>query len=117
MPVVVSGDTADTSPQEIRFHLDVDRVVKVLRGDSAWTVTEERLPWTTDTLIMRGTVTSSLYAAVEEGARELLPAKTRQELAWNIADIYEYRFDMSRDLQAGDVCACCSSACAPPMEP
>ena len=102
MPVVVSGDTTDSIPQEIRFHLDVDRVVKVLRGDSAWSVTEERLPWTTDTLIMRGTVTSSLYAAVEDGAKELLPAKTRQELAWNIADIYEYRFDMSRDLQAGD---------------
>lgn len=102
MEVEVRGDTTDTRPLEIRFHLDVDRVVRVLRGDSTWTVVEERLPWTTDTLIMRGTVTSSLYAAVEEGAKELLPAKARQELAWNIADIYEYRFDMSRDLQNGD---------------
>ena len=102
MEVEVRGDTADARPQEIRFHLDVDRIVRVLRGDSAWTAIEERLPWTTDTLIMRGTVTTSLYAAVEEGAKEMLPSKTRQELAWNIADIYEYRVDMSRELQAGD---------------
>ncbi len=102
LEVEVVGDTIDRTPDEVRFHMDVDHVVRVLRGDSAWTVTEERLPWTVDTLIMRGRVTSSLYAAVEEGAAELLPARARQELAWNIADIYEYRFDMSRDLQSGD---------------
>ena len=33
MEVVVSGDTADTRPEEIRFHLGVDRIVRVLRGD------------------------------------------------------------------------------------
>lgn len=102
LEVEVVGDTIDRTPDEVRFHMDVDHVVRVLRGDSAWTVTEERLPWSVDTLIMRGRVTSSLYAAVEEGAQELLPARARQELAWNIADIYEYRFDMSRDLQNGD---------------
>ena len=102
LEVEVLGDTADARPQEILFHMDVDRIIRVVRGDSAWTSTEERLPWTTDTLLMRGTVTSSLYEAVEAGARDLLPSRARQELAWSIADIYEYRFDMSRDLQDGD---------------
>ena len=32
-----------------------------------------------------------------------LPAAARQELAWALADIYEYRVDMSRDLQPNDV--------------
>ena len=102
MEVEVVGDTADTQPREVLLHLDVDRLVRVVRGDSGWTSTEERLPWTTDTLLMRGVVTSSLYEAVEAGAKDLLPSRARQELAWNIADIYEYRFDMSRDLQDGD---------------
>jgi hypothetical protein len=31
-----------------------------------------------------------------------LPAGARQQLAWSLADVYEYRVDMSRDLQAGD---------------
>ncbi len=104
LAIEVSGDTTSTAPQEVRFFVGADRIVKVMRGDSAggWVASDERLPWTTDTVIVRGTVNSSLYEAVEAGAAELLPARARQELAWNIADIYEYRIDMSRELQQGD---------------
>ncbi len=102
LEIEVSGDTADTRASEVRFFLGLDRIVRVWRTDSAWAMADERIPWKTDTLIVRGTVTSSLYEAVEAGATGLLPARARQELAWNIADIYEYRVDMSRELQQGD---------------
>lgn len=104
LTIEVSGDTASTTPQEVRFFLGADRIVRIARGDSAggWVAFDERLPWTTDTVIVRGVVNSSLYEAVEAGAKDLLPAKARQELAWSIADIYEYRVDMSRELQQGD---------------
>lgn len=102
LTIEVSGDTASREPQEVRFFLGVDRIVRVTRGDSAWVTNDERLPWTTDTVLVRGVVQSSLYEAVEQGAKDLLPARARQELAWGIADIYEYRVDMSRELQQGD---------------
>jgi murein DD-endopeptidase MepM/ murein hydrolase activator NlpD len=102
LKVEVSGDTASREPQEVRFFLGLDRIVRVTRADSSWVTTDERLPWTTDTVLVRGVVRSSLYEAVEEGAKDLLPARARQELAWGIADIYEYRVDMSRELQQGD---------------
>lgn len=103
MEVVVSGDTTDASrPKEIRFQLAVDRIVKMTRAGDSWTAAEEILPWTIDTVLVRGVVTSSLYDAVELGAKDVLSAKARAELAWNIADIYEYRVDMSRELQQGD---------------
>jgi hypothetical protein len=38
---------------------------------------------------------------MEEAAAEL-PGEARIELAYDLADVYEYRVDMSRDLQAGD---------------
>ena len=98
----VSGDTASRQPQEVRFFLGADRTMRVTRGDSAWVTTDERLPWTTDTVLVRGIVNSSLYEAVEQGSKDLLPSRARQELAWGIADIYEYRVDMSRELQQGD---------------
>ncbi len=39
---------------------------------------------------------------MDAGAGDLLPGRLRAELAWSLADIYEYRVDMSRDLQKGD---------------
>ncbi len=102
LTIEVSGDTAETRAGQVRFFIGIDRIVRVFRQDSTWQMEDERLPWKTDTLIVRGVVQSSLYEAVEAGARELLPSRARQELAWNIADIYEYRIDMSRELQQGD---------------
>jgi len=49
-----------------------------------------------------GAVESSLYQAVHDGAGDVLPGGARTELAWKIADIFEYRMDMSRELQPGD---------------
>ena len=60
------------------------------------------LPWTTDTIVVGGTIASNLYDAMDASAKNDLPAGARQQLAWSLADVYEYRVDMSRDLQAGD---------------
>ena len=42
------------------------------------------------------------YDAVNTGSGDLLSKGARAELAWTIADIFEYRIDMSRELQDGD---------------
>ncbi len=102
LTVELSGDAESRAPLEVRFFLGVDRILRVTRADSIWVASDERLPWTTDTVLVRGVVQSSLYAAVEAGAHDILPAGAREELAWAVADIYEYRFDMSRELQRGD---------------
>jgi murein DD-endopeptidase MepM/ murein hydrolase activator NlpD len=51
---------------------------------------------------MHGVVHSNLYDAVNAGSGDLLSKRARAELAWTIADIFEYRIDMSRELQDGD---------------
>ncbi|MEY4608921.1 MAG: hypothetical protein RL625_1138 [Gemmatimonadota bacterium] len=103
MTIEVSGDSAGSPGDEVRFFLGVDRIIVVRRDEgSAWRATDERLPWTTDTVLIRGTVRSNLYAAIDEGGSDWLSGSARRELAWTVADIYEYRVDMSRDLQQGD---------------
>lgn len=102
MEVTVTTDSTDQRPREIRFALALDRIVRLKRSGDRWTAEEERLPWAVDTVLVRGVVRSSLYDAVEQGAVDLLPKGARAELAWSIADIYEYRVDMSRELQQGD---------------
>ena len=88
-------------PSRISFRLAIDRFLHVTRSDSGWVEHEEVLPWETDTIVVRGEIARSLYDAFGEGATEL-PPEARSELAWNVADIFEYRLDMSRDLQPGD---------------
>jgi len=93
---------ADSLPSELVFQLAIDHILTVRRSDSGWVSSEEKLPWTTDTVAVTGTITSTLYDALDAAQSEI-PAANRAELAWSLADIYEYRVDMSRDLQPNDV--------------
>jgi murein DD-endopeptidase MepM/ murein hydrolase activator NlpD len=56
----------------------------------------------TDTALVVGRIRSSLYAALDSCAAGVLPQRARWQLAWLVADIFEYRVDMSRDLRLGD---------------
>ncbi|MDQ3674683.1 MAG: M23 family metallopeptidase [Gemmatimonadota bacterium] len=55
-----------------------------------------------DTLAIAGVIRSSLYNALNESGVGVLPPSARHKLAWSLADIFEYRVDMSRDLSQGD---------------
>lgn len=61
-----------------------------------------RVPALADTVLIRGVVRSSLYDALHRAAARALPHPAHAELAWRLADIFEYRVDMSRDLEPGD---------------
>jgi len=102
MPITVRADSSGGAPREIVFQLSPDRLLHVRRtGDSTWTSSEERLPWATDTLVVSGRIDQNLYQALDDSAT-VLPKDARAELAWTLADIFEYRVDMSRELQPGD---------------
>lgn len=55
-----------------------------------------------DTLAVTGTIESSLSSALNEATGTSLSRSARAELAFSLADIFEYRVDMSRDLHVGD---------------
>jgi murein DD-endopeptidase MepM/ murein hydrolase activator NlpD len=102
MPVTIRSEATDSTPSEVTLQLSIDRLLRLRRTGDSWTGEDERLPWTTDTIIVGGTIASNLYAAMDSSAKDDLPVGARQQLAWSLADVYEYRVDMSRDLQAGD---------------
>lgn len=102
IPVTFRGRATDPQPSEVVVQLGIDRLVRLTRNDGGWTGVEERLPWTTDTAVVSGRINATLYGAIDEVARDLLPARQRAELAWSLADVFEYRMDMSRDLREGD---------------
>jgi murein DD-endopeptidase MepM/ murein hydrolase activator NlpD len=102
MAIELRGDTTDRRPREIRFRMAVDRIVRLARAGDDWSAKEIVLPWRVDTVLVRGVVRSSLYEAIGTASASILTGRARDELAWSIADIYEYKIDMSRELQEGD---------------
>ena len=94
---------SDSVPRMIAFQLDADRVMRLARtGDTLWIGAEERLPWKSDTIVVSGVIRANLYQALDDSASQQLAKDARTQLAWTLADIYEYRVDMSRELQKGD---------------
>ncbi|MDP9176793.1 MAG: M23 family metallopeptidase [Gemmatimonadota bacterium] len=57
---------------------------------------------TIDTVTVSGVIHSNLFSALDRSPTSGLPRSERAELAYSLADIFEYRVDMSRDLQYGD---------------
>jgi murein DD-endopeptidase MepM/ murein hydrolase activator NlpD len=100
--VTTVARTGDTLPSEIRFKPTVDRVVRLRYLAGAWQRMEEKLAWHTDTVAAKGEIRSSLHETLQTAIGEKLPKSQRSEILGKLADIYEYRVDMDRDLQPGD---------------
>jgi murein DD-endopeptidase MepM/ murein hydrolase activator NlpD len=101
MPVTYTSAAIDSLPSEVVFQLAIDHMLHLRRSSEGWSSEEVRIPWTVDTVVVEGEITSSLYEAMAD-AGSAFPEGARAELAWSLADIYEYRVDMSRDLRVGD---------------
>ena len=103
MPVRVRSEESDSLPTYITMQLAVDKFLHLRRDSVGWTETIEQVAWTMDTIVVAGTIRSNLYAAMDSAAAGALPARARYALVNRIADdLFEYRVDMSRDLQVGD---------------
>ena len=98
----VSVVEVDSIPYEIVLHRSVDRTYRMRRTDSGWVAGEEATPWTIDTVVARGTITNTLFDALHLAGSDSLPTYARGALTYDLADVYEYRVDMSRDLRVGD---------------
>ncbi len=86
MPAVAVS-TAESGVPELRFRPVV--------------VNAELLPGV-DTVAINGTIHSSLLASLASVGQSDFPPSQRRSLAWNLADIFERRVNMARDVDDGD---------------
>ncbi len=98
---VTTRVSPDSGASEVVLQLAIDRLVRLSKKNSSWAESEEKLPWQTDTVVVGGEIVSTLTAAVQNGA-DAFPGGVRTEVAYALADILEYRVDLSRDLRVGD---------------
>src|SRR5437867_7239272 len=95
----------DRIASRVTVRLSPERRLTVARGegDAGWVETIETIPWTITRLRVTGAIESSLYDALDKAmADSFLPAGERRQLAWAIADVYDWEVDFARDLRPGD---------------
>ncbi len=100
--VTTVARTGDSLATEITYKPAVDRVVHLQFLSGAWQRFEQKLAWKTDTVVARSAITSSLNDALHTAFGDRLPRAQRSAVVWKLADIFEYRVDVSHDLQPGD---------------
>ena len=93
----------DGEVRRMHVRLDADRTLSVYPDGQGWTGRVEEVPVRPDTVVLTGTVESSLYQALLEGDGTGIPADEREQIADVLADrIFAWQVDFSRDLREGD---------------
>jgi len=95
----------DSIADRVMVRPGTDRRVRLLRrgADSGWVEQDETIAWTVDTLRAVGVIATSLYDALDGAVADTaLPAAERVMLAWDIADVYDWVVDFTRDVRPGD---------------
>ena len=95
----------DDQPRAVDVRLDADRTVRLMKADLGWDGRIVLTPTKTDTLYAGGIIEagrSSLYETVVFDPHSKLRPADRPQLVVELAGIYEYKLDFSREIQVGD---------------
>jgi murein DD-endopeptidase MepM/ murein hydrolase activator NlpD len=90
------------APNRIRLDITPDSSVRFVRVDSAWTARVEMVPFTMDTVRISGVIESSLWGARLGGDLDRLGARGFEDLVYDLADVFAWKVDFTRDLRKGD---------------
>jgi murein DD-endopeptidase MepM/ murein hydrolase activator NlpD len=94
---------AESVPSRVLFRTDPSRDLSLQLGDSGWFGTATPIDWRPDTVRIGGRIDNSLYVALDAQVPDsVLDAGERVRLAWDLADIYQWQVDFTRDLRVGD---------------
>ena len=73
------------------------------RATDRWDTAVESITWRSEPFRIEGAIDNSLYEAIDaQVSDDQLDAGQRQRLAWDLADIYAWQVDFTRDIQTGD---------------
>ncbi len=93
----------DSAPNHISVRTSPEQRVVFTRISDGWNANTEPIRWQTQETRIEGVINNSLYEALDAGvADEQLDSGNRQRLAWDLADVYAWQVDFTRDIQPGD---------------
>jgi murein DD-endopeptidase MepM/ murein hydrolase activator NlpD len=94
---------ADSFPNRITVRSAPEQRVSFQRVADHWDTAVEPIQWRPEQVRIEGAIDNSLYEALDaQVGDDQLDATDRQRLAWDLADVYAWQVDFTRDIQAGD---------------
>ncbi len=95
--------TLDSTPTRITVRTSPAQRVSFRRVSDRWSALVEPIAWRAEPVRIEGSIDNSLYEALDAHVgNEMLDGAERQRLAWDIADVYAWQVDFTRDVQSGD---------------
>lgn len=93
----------DSLPTHISVRTAPEQRVTFRRIADGWDPVVEAIQWRAEPLVVEGAINNNLYEALDTHVSDAqLDEAGRQRLAWDIADVYAWQVDFTRDVQSGD---------------
>jgi murein DD-endopeptidase MepM/ murein hydrolase activator NlpD len=93
----------DSPTTRIAVRSSPEQRVIFQRATDRWDTAVESIAWHSEPFRIEGAIDNSLYEAIDaQVGDDQLDAGQRQRLAWDLADIYAWQVDFTRDIQTGD---------------
>jgi len=93
----------DSAPSHIVVRTTPDKRVTFRRVSKSWDAEAQPIRWIPQEIRIEGAIDNSLYEALDAGVSDAqLDTANRQRLAWDLADVYAWEIDFTRDIRPGD---------------
>jgi murein DD-endopeptidase MepM/ murein hydrolase activator NlpD len=92
----------DSAPSAVSVRTAPERLVTFTRSTAGWSVGTEAIPWRVEPIRVEGGIDNSLYEALDGVKDDDLAPGDRVRLAWDLADVFAWEVDFTRDIQPGD---------------
>lgn len=90
-------------PVEVSIRRDASRIVRYRHSADGWSALVDSIQWAPDLVRLEGAIDHSLYLALDGlVADSVLDGGERTRLAWELAEIYAWTVDFTRDIRPGD---------------
>jgi murein DD-endopeptidase MepM/ murein hydrolase activator NlpD len=93
----------DSAPDHVAVRTSPQQRVIFRRISEAWSAISQPIRWHTEETRIEGVIHNSLYEALDAGVSDAqLDSGNRRRLAWDLADVYAWEVDFTRDIRPGD---------------
>jgi murein DD-endopeptidase MepM/ murein hydrolase activator NlpD len=100
--VTVRRWSRSDQPRAIEVRVNRDSTIRLVKQESRWDGQVVITPTVVDTVYAGGVIRNTLYEAIVFDEKSRLPITDRRGLVGELAGVYEYKLDFSREIQPGD---------------